>query len=305
MEHLRIGTATDASWGNVELPGEGEGEEDYWEEHSDRWVRVHRVPRRLAFHPGGATNGPNLYKIEAERITIAEGEKIEDTWNGRDGVRDLQRGLWTGVTTFFKKGDGGQKGEKINEKFLQNQRLASQGGFLTFFYDGRMETEEKAYPISIVNWRSYRIKRCTVNTLSAECQSMIQGVGSLHWLRFLLQESKGKTITLENWEKELCTTPCIAVTDSKSLYDTLVKCCNTSAHIEDKRTAIDVTILKRDFQKTGGQVRWIEGTKMLADSLTKRMGSSYLRKVMKTGLWSLSEKGFQTQELSVMLISAN
>lgn len=128
---------------------------------------------------------------------------------------------------------------------------------------------------------------------------MIYGVGSLHWLRFLFQESKGKTITLDNWEKELGSTPCIAVTDSKSLYDTLVKCCNTASHIEDKRTAIDITILKRDFQKTGGQVRWIEGTRMLADSLTNRMGSSYLRNIMKTGVWLLSEKGIQTQEMSV------
>ena len=145
----------------------------------------------------------------------------------------------------------------------------------------------------------FKLQRCTVNTLSAECQSMIYGVGSLHWLRFLFQESKGKTITLDNWEKELGSTPCIAVTDSKSLYDTLVKCCNTASHIEDKRTAIDITILKRDFQKTGGQVRWIEGTRMLADSLTNRMGSSYLRNIMKTGVWLLSEKGIQTQEMSV------
>ena len=304
VQHLRVGTATDASWGNVEVEP-GDNEDDVWEEHPDSWVRVHRVPRRLTFHPGGAAKGPNLYQLTGERITIASGSRIEDTWNGRDGIRDLQHGLWTGVTIFSKRTDGKKLTEKINEKFLQNQRLASQDGFITFFYDGRMETEEKAYPISIVNWRSYRIKRCTVNTLSAECQSMIHGVGSLHWLRFLLQESKGKWITLENWEKEISTTPCIAVTDSKSLYDTLVKCCNTAAHIEDKRTAIDVTILKRDFQKTGGQVRWVEGTRMIADSLTKRMGSSYLRNIMKTGLWSLSEKGFQTQELSVMLISAN
>ena len=304
MEHLRVGTATDASWGNVEVPIQGD-QDDYWEEQPDSWVRVHRVPRRLSFHPGGAPNGPNIYQLTTERVTIADGQQIADTWNGRDGVRDLQQGMWTGMTVFSKRQDSKTLKEKVNEKFLQNQRLASQGGFITFFYDGRMETEEKAYPISIANWRSYRIKRCTVNTLSAECQSMIHGVGSLHWLRFLLEESKGKEITLENWEKEIGNTPCIAVTDSKSLYDTLVKCCNTAAHIEDKRTAIDVTILKRDFQKTGGQVRWIEGTRMLADPLTKRMGSSYLRSIMKTGLWSLSEKGFQTQEMSVMLISAN
>ena len=64
-------------------------------------------------------------------------------------------------------------------------RRSSQGGFITFFCDARMETQEKADPISIVNWKSFRIKQCTINTLSAECQAMLHGVGALHWLRFL------------------------------------------------------------------------------------------------------------------------
>ena len=76
---------------------------------------------------------------------------------------------------------------------------------------------------------------------------MIHGVGSIHWLRFIVQESFGGKIRLENWEEEIGKTPCVAVTDSKSLYDTMQKCCNTSAHIDDKRTAIAVTVLKRDF----------------------------------------------------------
>ena len=164
-----------------------------------------------------------------------------------------------------------------------------------------METEEKAYPISIVNWKSFRIKRCTVNTLSAECQAMLQGVGALHWLRYLIQELHGQAIHLNDWEEKIAAIPCIAVTDSKSLYDTISKCCNTSAHIEDKRTAIDVTILKRDFTRTRGQVRWIEGTRMISDSLTKKVGSNFLRNVMNTGKWSLSEAGFQNEHNALLL----
>ena len=181
--------------------------------------------------------------------------------------------------------------EVIKDKFAQQEKLASQGGYITFFYDSQMETEEKAYPITVICWKSFRIRRCTVNTLSAECQAMIQGVGSLHWLRFLVQESFGKNIDNQNWERTISAMPCIAVTDSKSLYDTIHRCCNTSAHIEDKRTAIDVTILKRDFKETQGQVRWIAGSRMISDSLTKKMGSSYLRAVLNHGKWSLSEKG--------------
>ena len=173
---------------------------------------------------------------------------------------------------------------------------------MTFFYDSRMETEERSFPITIINWKSFRIKRCTVNTLSAECQAMLQGVGALHWLRFLVRESEGRPLDLDNWEEEISQLPCIAVTDSKSLYDTIQKCCNTAAHIEDKRTAIDVTILKRDFRKTKGQVRWIEGSRMVADSLTKKMGSSFLREVMQKGRWSLTELGFKQDSHSLLFL---
>jgi len=169
-----------------------------------------------------------------------------------------------------------------------------------------MEIEEKSYPISIVNWKSFLIKRCTVNTLSAECQAMLQGVGALHWLRFLIQEIHGQNLRLEDWEARIGAIPCIAVTDSKSLYDTINKCCNTSAHIEDKRTAIDVTILKRDFSHTRGQIRWIEGTRMISDSLTKKMGSYFLRKMMSTGTWTLREIGFrEEQNVLLFLISTD
>eukprot|EP00435_Cladocopium_sp_Y103_P030882 s671_g7.t1 len=299
LQFLRVGTVTDASWANVR-PDPEKRPQDFWEEREDRWVRHHVQPRRLLFHPAGVPGGPNVYDLQDRRVTIADGEECEDAWNRRDSIRNHGTEAWCGHTMFFKRQSGEPK-MIIQEKFLQHEKLASQGGFITFFYDSRMETEEKAYPISVVSWKSFRIKRCTVNTLSAECQAMIHGVGSIHWLRFILQESYGKKLSLENWEEEIGQIPCIAVTDSKSLFDTMQKCCNTSSHIEDKRTAIDVTVLKRDFQRSQGQVRWIQGTKMISGSLTKKMGSAFLRKVLTEGTWSLTEKGF-SQEATVLLL---
>lgn len=167
----------------------------------------------------------------------------EDRWNNRDSQEVLGRQPWTGQTILWKKTVEKGKKEAINERFLQNQRLGSQGGYLTFFYEERMEVEEAAFPISIITWKSYKVKRCTVNTLSGECQAMIQGVGSPHWIRALLEETKGTKLNLQHWEEQVEATPFIAITDSKSLYDTVSKCRNTASHINDKRTAIDVTIL--------------------------------------------------------------
>ena len=306
LEHLRVGTITDASWGNVKANKEESEDRDYWREDADSWTRVHVQERRLLFHPGSVPGGPDLYQIETSRTTTTRtgepGDIIQDDWNQKDSQRSLDH-TWKGETKFIKKNAPGGKKTAIHERFLQNQRLASQGGYITFFYDARMETEEKSFPISIICWKSYKVKRCTVNTLSAECQAMIQGVGSLHWLRALLEESRGQRLQLDRWEEQIGSTPFVAITDSKSLYDTVSKCRNTASHIDDKRTAIDVTILKSDFRKTGGQIRWVEGSRMLSDTLTKKMSGSMLRSVLEKGEWSLSEKGFQMQESSVLLLS--
>ena len=79
--------------------------------------------------------------------------------------------------------------------------------------------------------------------------------------------------------------------DSRSLYDCLNKLVCTYAQVEDKRTAIDVAILKDDLYKTGGHLRWVDGTNMLADSLTKKMSSEFLRMICNHGLWSLNKSG--------------
>ena len=122
---------------------------------------------------------------------------------------------------------------------------------------------------------------------------MLHGIGNLHWHRFLLTEACGTIHELDRWEDQLSSSPFVAVTDSKSLFDTITKCRNTSAHIDDKRTAIDLTILKSDLVKTQGQVRWVAGTNMVSDSLTKKMSPWFLRKIMEIGKWSLSEQGYQ------------
>lgn len=145
-------------------------------------------------------------------------------------------------------------------------KLGSQAGYLVFFYDARLETKE-------VDWKSFRVKRNTVNTLSAECPAMVSGVGNIYWQRFLLQESRGWKISLRNWSDIIGEGPFVAITDSKGLYDTLVKLGNAGTTVEDKRTAIDVTLLKGDMKQTKGQVPWVPRKYMIADSLTKRTSS--------------------------------
>lgn len=205
--------ATDASWGNAGPNIPEEVTEDYWEETEMYWIRHHAMPRTLTFHPAGATGGPDLHKITKQRTTVVDNEVVHDEWN--QATRRLQGQSWRGKTIFYKSKNM-EKG-KIDEKFLQSLKMQSQGGYTLFYYDKDLETSDNPEMISIAGWKSYKLKRCTVNTLSAECQSMLQGVGGLHWHRFLLAEVFGIHLELGKWEQQLSRFPFIAVTDSKSL----------------------------------------------------------------------------------------
>ena len=157
----------------------------------------------------------------------------------------------------FAKQPPGQELEhtKINDVFLKLLSTSSQGGYVVIFYDKQLETETTPQMVSVTSWKSTKLKRKTVNTLSAECQSMIMGIGNIHWDRFLLLELLGHDMKKQEWESKLAEIPFVSVVDSKSLFDCLNKLICTYAQIEDKRTAIDVAILKDDLCKTGGHVR--------------------------------------------------
>ena len=295
LEDLRIGVVTDASWGNS--PGQTlEGDsKDFWEEQEEVWIRHHVQPRRILFHPGAAQGGPSLHGLSSRRTTVISGDgPLEGTWHKKEDFRAHGEDQWTGQTIFYKNRGSGKKNE-LNESFLQAGRVNSQGGHICFAYDKKLETDDvNLQPITLLSWKSYKLKRCTVNTLSAESQAMVQGVGSVHWMRFLLSEVHGFKPDLLRWEDQISRIPYEVVTDSKSLYDTLSKATNTASQVADKRTAIDLTILKEELQRGKGQTRWIPGTNMIADSLTKKMSGRFLRFVLSLSAWTLFEKGSET-----------
>ena len=55
----------------------------------------------------------------------------------------------------------------MTEKFPQASKKSSQGRFLLFYYDKRMETSDQPEVISIIGWKSYKLKRMYYNAGSA------------------------------------------------------------------------------------------------------------------------------------------
>ena len=59
----------------------------------------------------------------------------------------------------------------------------------------------------------------------------------------------------------------LAIVDAKSLYDLLV---NDTSGGNDRRTALDIQVLREELKELEGKIRWIEHLQMPADVLTKK-----------------------------------
>ena len=70
-----------------------------------------------------------------------------------------------------------------------------------------------------------------------------------------------------------------AITDCKSLYDTLTK---ERVMLLDRRLSLEATIMRQTLHQTS--VNWVKSEQMLAGCLTKRLPGSYPRRVLTDGI---------------------
>ena len=304
LNRLHAGVVTDASWGNSKEFGsylETNATNDWWEETEHSWIRHHVDERVTGFHPAACSDGPDLHQLLPDRLTeihtSRKATSIQDLWTTSDSLRSMSSLSWTGRTTFYKQPDGQILDAKdIHAGYDQLNKLFSQGGEIVLFYDKDLPKSQTLQNVSLASWKSYRLKRRTVNTLSSETQALVRGLSSVHWYRVLILEARGLHLPAREWHREVSQLPFICVTDSKSLYDTICKCTNPASQCEDKRTSIDISLIKQEIAELNGTIRWIDGRTMLADSLTKESKADLLRHVMKTGQWSILEEGSALQQ---------
>ena len=169
--------------------------------------------------------------------------------------------------------------------YANTETYSSQGGFGILCYEKKME-ETGVGRGNLLYWRSAKIHRIVNSTLAAETQSLAKGLQELAWSITVYNELGDPNFELKEWEaaakkrrlkaiakedidetlmKGLC------LVDAKSLYDHLVK--STVGSTEDRRTAIEMQLVRQSMQETGTGIRWVNHEKMLVDCLTKRSGN--------------------------------
>ena len=139
-------------------------------------------------------------------------------------------------------------------------------------------------------WRSYRMPRAVSSTLAAESQAMSTATGTVEWLSLLLSELLDGPLDVRRCRERLQNRRPIFVTDCKSLYDHLHSPSSPTA-IADRRTSIDVVIIRESAKLLQAHVRWVPTDRMLADDgLTKDSGGpiDLMRACVKRSSYQIS-----------------
>ena len=145
--------------------------------------------------------------------------------------------------------------------FANNRDLSSQLGYVIALGTEHSTGTGHDFEIqgNIVHWNSTKCKRVTRSVLASELYGMVGGFDSAIALSTTLQQ------IVRNFN--MPGIPVVICTDSKSLYDCLVKLGTTN----EKRLMIDIMSIRESYEKREiTEIRWINGKDNPADACTKK-----------------------------------
>ncbi|KAI0995523.1 hypothetical protein K3495_g12655 [Podosphaera aphanis] len=141
--------------------------------------------------------------------------------------------------------------------FANNKDYSSQIGFILVLAD----STNKA---NIIHWSSIKCKRVTRSVLASEFYAMAHGFDIGAAVKYTIEQLIQVDI------------PLILCTDSKFLYDCIVKLGST----QEKRLMIDLMCLRQSYERREiAEVKWIYGESNPADS-TKHKPSTALQRLI-------------------------
>ena len=145
--------------------------------------------------------------------------------------------------------------------------------------------------------------RIVNSTLAAESQSLSKGLSEMAWTITVYKDLITENFDLRDWQRMLRDQRVMAfakgdmdetlkqslcIVDAKSLFDHLVK--QTVGCTDDKRTAIEMQVIRQSMQETGAVIKWVPHPRMFMDCLTKRNGNrGPLLQLLDQGSFSLCD----------------
>ena len=155
-----------------------------------------------------------------------------------------------------------------------------QGAWVIMAAD-RLPSASQRTKVSILSWRSSKLRRKVASTLASETLAFSQSLGEVEWIQIMIRDIVNGDVSRKDWTESL--TPHFPVlrenceladrlqqchiTDAKSLFDSLMK--ESPMSRQDRRTSVELSIILESLQKAKSVVRWAPHPRMVADGLTK------------------------------------
>ena len=154
--------------------------------------------------------------------------------------------------------------------FANNKDLSSQIGYVIVLADA-------AKRANIVHWSSVKCKRITRSVLASELYATAHGFD----IGIAIKSTVDRILQVN--------LPLILCTDSKSLYDCIVRLGTT----QEKRLMIDVMCLRQAYEtRLITEVRWIRGESNPADAMTKAKPCTALTQLIDTNIINVQAEGW-------------
>src|SRR5437667_2230743 len=145
--------------------------------------------------------------------------------------------------------------------FANNKDLSSKIRFVIVRTDQNQTT-------NIIHCSLIKFKRVTRSVLASKLYTLAHGFD----IRAVIKSTIKKILQID-------TLPLILCTDSKSLYDCLVKLGTT----QEKRLMVDLMCLRQSYERREiAEIKWIDGNSNPADAMTKSKPCQALRDLIDT-----------------------
>ena len=168
----------------------------------------------------------------------------------------------------------------------------STGGLITFL-GGPQIFDGQVGRMSIVAWRTWRLKRKAISTNDGEIQSMLEGEDANFRTRFLWCQLNGCLCDqdlLQDANRMVSFVKGIIGTDSRGGYDAINKHEGPLLGLSNARSALQAFQMREQLRSSGGKLIWISGDWNLGDAMTKKSKTARqgLIQFMRNWFWRLT-----------------
>lgn len=150
-----------------------------------------------------------------------------------------------------------------------------------------VETELQKH--SIIEWGSRKLRRVARSSSSAEVQAANDAESELAVFRYAFSELLTGKHQSRDFDEIAKNIPAHVITDARALYDAIHRQLSSCLGMEERRTGIEMQVLKQNMASGSVKLKWVHSHAMVENGLTKSDRGPFmlLRTFLVRSQWGL------------------